>query len=174
MDTFVQALELQRPRLRRLAMGWTRDSDEAEDIAQETIVRAFRKREQFQPETNMNAWTAVIARNVAINRFRRFHRSNETLSLDGLCETESGVAMVPDNHEDRQPEAMFWKRHRDERIQKAIDRLSPEHRAVLQRAAIEDRPYEDIAAELNIPIGTVRSRLFRARENLRNQLAVVQ
>ncbi|HEY3267957.1 MAG TPA: sigma-70 family RNA polymerase sigma factor [Armatimonadota bacterium] len=170
MDAFVQALEQQRPRLRRLAMGWTRDTDEAEDIAQETIVRAFRKREQFQPDTNINAWTAVIARNVAINRYRRFHRSHETLSLDGLSETESGVALVPDHHEERQPEAMFWKREREAQIAKAIDRLSPEHRAVLQRAAIEDRPYEDIATELNIPVGTVRSRLFRARENLRNQV----
>ncbi|NMC83495.1 MAG: RNA polymerase sigma factor, partial [Armatimonadetes bacterium] len=55
MDRFAQALELQRPRLRRLAMGWTRDTDEAEDIAQEAILRAYRKRDQFQPETNMNA-----------------------------------------------------------------------------------------------------------------------
>lgn len=170
MDAFIQALENQRPRLRRLAMGWTRDTDEAEDIAQETIVRAYRKREQFQPETNLNAWTAVIARNVAINRYRRFHHSNETVSLDGLCENDTGAALVPDAHEDRQPEARFWKREREERIARAIARLSPEHQAVLQRAAIEDRPYEEIAAELKIPIGTVRSRLFRARENLRHQL----
>lgn len=173
MDKFIEALELQRPRLRRLAMGWTRDTDEAEDIAQETIVRAYRKREQFQPETNINAWTAVIARNVAINRFRRFHRSNETLSLDGLSETESGVGLVPDTNEHRQPENMFWKRHEEEQIARAIERLSPEHRQVLTRAAIEDRPYEEIANELNIPVGTVRSRLFRARENLRQQLLMV-
>lgn len=173
MDRFAQALELQRPRLHRLAMGWTRDTDEAEDIAQEAILRAYRKRDQFQPETNMNAWTAVIARNVAINRFRRFHRSNETLSLDGLSDTESGVAMVPDKEESRHPERVFWKREAENRIAKAIGELSPEHQQVIRRAAIEDRPYDEIAKELNIPIGTVRSRLFRARENLRQHMAVM-
>lgn len=171
LDSFAMALEQQRPRLLRLALGWTRDTDEAEDIAQEAILRAYRKREQFQPQTNINAWTSVIARNIAINRFRRFHRSREVISLDGLRERESGVALVPDHHEDRQPEAMLWKRDQQERIAKAMERLSPEHREVLCRAAIEDRPYEEVAAALNIPIGTVRSRLFRAREALRRHLA---
>jgi RNA polymerase sigma-70 factor (ECF subfamily) len=171
MDAFAMVLEQQRPRLLRLAFGWTRDPDEAEDIAQEAILRAYRKRAQFQPQTNITAWTAVIARNIAINRFRRFHRNREVVSLDGLRERESGVALVPDPHEDRHPEAAFWKREQEERIAKAMERLSPDHREVLRRAALEDRPYEEVARDLDIPIGTVRSRLFRARESLRRHLA---
>jgi len=132
--------------------------------------RAYNKRAQFQPQTNIHAWTAVIARNIAINRFRRFHRSREVLSLDGMTEREDGAALVPDSNEDRQPEAVLWKRDRQERIAEAIARLSPDHREVLRRAALEDRPYEEVAAELNIPVGTVRSRLFRAREHLRQHL----
>jgi len=95
------------------------------------------------------------------------------LSLDGLSDTESGVAMVPDKDESRHPERVFWKREAENRIARAIGELSPEHQQVIRRAAIEDRPYDEIAKELNIPIGTVRSRLFRARENLRQQMATM-
>lgn len=167
------ALERLRPRLIRLAVGWTGDPDEAEDITQEAIMRAYDKRHQYQPQTNLPAWTAVIARNIAINRFRRYHRGREVLSLDGLTEKEDGVSLVPDTNEERQPEAVLWRRELRDRITEAIARLSPDHREVLRRAALEDRPYDEIATALHIPVGTVRSRLFRAREQLRRVLAPV-
>jgi RNA polymerase sigma-70 factor, ECF subfamily len=150
-------IEAEIPRLRRYARYLTRDVDRADDLVQEALTRAVAKRDSWQPGTNLRAWLFVILRNVFISELR--HKAREPRS-----------ELVGENHP-----SLAVRGTQDERmslvdLQQAFDRLSAEHREILLLVAIEGLPYEEAAAILGVPVGTVRSRLSRARTALRAKL----
>jgi RNA polymerase sigma-70 factor (ECF subfamily) len=150
-------IEAEIPRLRRYARYLTRDVDGADDLVQEALMRAVARTDTWQPGTNLRAWLFVILRNVFISELR--HRAREPRS-----------DMVADDHP-----SMSVKSGQDERmslvdLQRAFDQLSAEHREILLLVAVEGMPYEEAAAILGVPVGTVRSRLSRARTALRLEL----
>lgn len=150
-------IEAEIPRLRRYARYLTRDADRADDLVQEALTRAVAKVHTWQPGTNLRAWLFVILRNVFISELRH-----------GAREPQSDL--VADNHP-----SLAVKGTQDERmalvdLQRAFDQLSAEHREILLLVAIEGLPYEEAAAILEVPVGTVRSRLSRARTALRGEL----
>ena len=150
-------IEAEIPRLRRYARYLTRDVDRADDLVQEALTRAVAKMDSWQPGTNLRAWLFVILRHVFISELR--HRAREPRS-----------DMVTDDHP-----SLAVKSVQDDRmslvdLQRAFDQLSAEHREILLLVAIEGLPYEEAAAILGVPVGTVRSRLSRARMALRVEL----
>ncbi|MGH6918456.1 MAG: sigma-70 family RNA polymerase sigma factor [Geminicoccaceae bacterium] len=150
-------IEREIPRLRRYARYLARDADRADDLVQECLTRAIAKVESWTPGTNLRAWLFVILRNCHINEVRRGQRT----SLIGELSCDYEVVPTPASQEAH----ISLLEVRD-----AYLNLSEEHREVLLLVAIEGLQYEEAAAILAIPVGTIRSRLSRARQALRDAL----
>ena len=151
------------PLLRRLynfARWLSRDDDEAEDLVQETYVRALKGFGSFQPGTNFSAWMFRILRNAFLNS----RRAAEHLSVD----EEGGEALLPVTH--ATPESLLLNAGTQQQIQAALERLPIEYREVILLCDVEEMRYREIAELLNIPVGTVMSRIARARKALRGML----
>jgi len=138
-------------------------ADEAEDVVQDAFVRAFLKLDTFQNNSQFFTWLYRIAFNSALSRMRR---RKTTTSLDQAREA------VGDEPVDQfaGPDQRMLQQERVQMVQKALGQLSPDHRAILVLREMEDHAYEQIAEILNISIGTVRSRLSRARSQLKTVL----
>jgi len=152
----------QRP-VYRIAYGLTRNTADADDLAQETFVRAYHAIGRFRVGEPLYPWLARIATNLAFSLFRRRRRRPEA-PLEPLMEAGRQWAADDDPVED------VARSERGERVQKAFAQLSEEHQAVLALRVVQDLSYEDIAATLRIPPGTVMSRLSRARAELKRKL----
>jgi RNA polymerase sigma-70 factor (ECF subfamily) len=148
------------PRLRRYARVLAGDAARADDLVQETLARGWEKRGLWRPGTDLRAWLFTIMHNVFVNQRTSANREAAQVSLD--ADTESGRAawQVP-----VQPQ-QFTRVELMELLQH-VGRLPVEQRETLLLAAVEELKYEEIAATMSVPVGTVMSRLSRAREKLR-------
>jgi RNA polymerase sigma-70 factor (ECF subfamily) len=151
------------PRLRRYARVLTGDVHRADDLVQDTLARAWEKRWLWRSGSDLRAWLFTIMHNVHVNQFSLRQREYTHASLD----VDEGPAArweipVRATQADRVELAEVFAQ---------IDRLPVEQREVLMLAAVEELRYEEIGAVLNVPIGTVMSRLSRAREKLRRMNA---
>lgn len=158
--------------LYRTALRMTRSSSDAEDLVQETYLRAFRSLHQFTEGTNLRAWLFRIMTNTYINDYRKRQRRPTNTSLDDIEEfylydhLVDAVAQQPSDN----PEDEVLERLTTADITDAIDELPEEFRQVVTLADVEGFSYREIADILQIPVGTVMSRLFRARRRLRKAL----
>jgi len=155
-----------------LAVNLTRNRKDAEDLVQETYLRAYRFFDSYRPGTHIKAWLFRILRNTFINRYRAAKVRPEEVDfdkLDGAYESiisdEAGEAS---RHAD--PEQALIVGVPDEEIQKAMAELPEEYRSVVLMALVEEMSYKEIAAALSIPLGTVMSRLHRGRRHLQRAL----
>ncbi|HZM35622.1 MAG TPA: sigma-70 family RNA polymerase sigma factor [Burkholderiales bacterium] len=139
------------PRLRRYARALAGDRSSADDLVQDTLERAWAKLHLYRRGTDLRAWLFTVMHNVHVNKVRAT-RSTDPLD-DEMPELAQGAG---------QPDALMV---RD--LDRAIARLPAEQRAVLLLVTLEEMSYEQVARTLGIPIGTVMSRLSRAREKLR-------
>ena len=153
----------------RAAYRLTRDREEAADLTQETLVKAYLGFQHFEPGSNFRAWLLRILTNTHISRYRQKMRRPETVEWDALT-THDGRETVAAADPAPGPEETVMNAFTDEEVDRALAELPDEFRAVAIMADIYDMPYKDIAEALGIPIGTVRSRLFRARRLLRKSL----
>jgi len=147
--------------LARIARTMSRSQAEAEDLAQETLVKAFRAIDNFDGRYP-RAWLARIARNTAINRDQR---NREFLLAD-----EGTVEPDPAPEEISDPEEIVVSQEIDPDLKRALEELPPSFRVLVQMVDVEDMTYQEAADALEIPIGTVMSRLHRARKRLRTAL----
>jgi len=152
------ALVAELPHLRRFAYYLTRGSERADDIAQETLARAVKHIGRLRPDSNLRAWLFTIARNVARNEARRQRRSPVDPHTD-LADLQPAQAQSQDS-------AIELRE-----LHEAVLRLAPAFRQTLFLCAIEGLSYEDAAEVMAVPIGTVRSRLARARLALERDLS---
>lgn len=149
-----------------------RDRELAEDLAQETFVKALNAIESYRPEFKFSSWIFKIANNAAIDQLRR--RELDTLSLDGSPNAETADAIeatalqISDRNET--PLEELEARELGGAIEIAIAKLRPEYRACILLRHVEGRPYEEIAEMLNLPLGTVKTYIHRARNELRQAL----
>ena len=157
MGDFGKELEEQVPRLRRYALTLARDAARADDLVQDSLLRAIRKRHLFQPGTNLPAWLFTIMHHQYVNNVRS--RVREGISIP--VEDVESVLTVPATQG-----AGLQLRDLD----RAMARLPEEQRQTLLLNGLEGFSYEDVAMILDIPVGTVRSRLSRGREGLRQML----
>ena len=155
----------QRP-VYRIAYALTRNGADSDDLAQETFVRAFRALERFRADEPLYPWLSRIATNLAFSLFRSRKRRPET-PLEPLVEAgrQWGVDDDPADH--------AAEREQRERMQAAFEQLTHEHQVVLTLRVVQDLTYEQIAAHLGVPAGTVMSRLSRARAELKARLAAL-
>jgi len=142
-------------------------AEDAQDVVQEAFLRAYQSLDRFKGESQFFTWLYRIAVNSAIS-LKRKQRIVVSLHVD-----REGQGSVPEPHdvsELSQPDLALERADEERRIQAALNRLSPEHRAVLILKDLEDQKYETMAEILQVPIGTIRSRLHRARLELREVL----
>jgi RNA polymerase sigma-70 factor (ECF subfamily) len=154
MQEFGRLLEAEIPRLRRYARALTRDAVRADDLVQNCLMRAVAKQHLWQPGTDLRAWLFTILHNQHVNDVRRSAREDNNLPIDDIA----SVAAV-------KPNAIDSVELHDLEI--ALGKLAPEQREVILLIGLEGMSYEDAASILQIPIGTVRSRLSRGRDQLR-------
>ena len=155
-----------------LVYRMVRDRELAEDLAQETFVKVLNALDSYRPEFKFSSWIFKIANNAAIDHLRR--RQLDTLSLDGAPQ-----ATTPDRVEatalqvaggGESPLDELEARELGSAIERAIGTLRPEYRACIILRHIEDRPYEEIAEILDLPLGTVKTYIHRARAELKDAL----
>ena len=151
----------QRP-IYRVAYALTRNSSDADDLAQETFVRAYQAIGRFRAGEPLYPWLSRIAVNLTYSLFRQRKRRPET-SIEPLVEAGRQWAV----HDDPAERAAESEQH--ERLAAAFAELSHEHQAVLTLRVVEGLSYDDIARALGVPPGTVMSRLSRARAELRTR-----
>lgn len=157
--------------LHRLALRLTRDPHAAEDLVQDTLARALSRWHQFDQGTNCRAWLKRILTTTFINAWRR--RAKERTILEAERDATLGDRFYSRETVRRwsEPERAFLDRHLSPTLVRALSELRPEHREVVRLSDLEELPYRDVAEALDIPLGTVMSRLFRARQALRATLA---
>ena len=148
--------------LYNFAMYLTRRPPEADDLVQETYLRAFRFAHRFQPGTHLRAWLFQILRNTFLT-FYRLREREVALAEDGV--PDWGVPMF---HDAPDEDSRAMETHTD--LERAMRRLPEEFRTVLLLAEVEGMPLEEVARVMACPVGTVKSRIFRAKERLRGQL----
>jgi RNA polymerase sigma-70 factor (ECF subfamily) len=150
-----------------------RDRELAEDLAQETFVKALNAIESYRPEFKFSSWIFKIANNAAIDHLRR--RELDTLSLDGSPHAETPEAMqataLQIGARQESPLDAVEARELGGAIESAIGRLRPEYRSCILLRHVEGRAYEEIAEILDLPLGTVKTYIHRARNELRLALA---
>jgi RNA polymerase sigma-70 factor, ECF subfamily len=150
-----------------------RDRELAEDLAQETFVKALNAIDSYRPEFKFSSWIFKIANNAAIDHLRR--RELDTLSLDGSPHAETPEAMqataLQIGARQESPLDAVEARELGGAIEAAIGRLRPEYRACILLRHVEGRAYEEIAEILSLPLGTVKTYIHRARNELRLALA---
>ena len=151
--------------LYRVALRLTADATLAEDLVQDTMLKAYRSWRQYRPGTNAKGWLLTILRNTFINDYRR--RKHEPVAMD--IEAAEPHALERSIAE-TDPEGTFFSQIVDDKVLQAVDSLPTEFREVLVLSDIEGMRYADIAETLHIPVGTVKSRLSRARHQLQAQL----
>lgn len=152
------------PALRRFALELTREPADADDLVQETLLKAYRHRDHYTPGTNIRAWLFTILRNTFVNELRRRHAQQG----GGLA--QAGASWHDEPSHRAGPEETWLSRMIAMELLQAVDTLPPPYREVLQLRAIRDLSYRQIAEHLGIPEGTVKSRIHRGRRMLRRKL----
>lgn len=152
----------------RFALRLSESRDEAEDLVQDTYLRAYRAWEQYLPGTRCKSWLFTICRNVFLRRRERSQRHDaillETAHDDPRAISREASVFAASRDED--PEGEFFRSIVDDQIVTAIEQLSEEYRLVVVLSDLEDLSYGEIAEVMEIPVGTVKSRLFRGRRQL--------
>ena len=144
----------------RLAYRLTHDADEAKDIAQDSFLRAYRRLGDFHPDRPFARWLYVIARNASLDAIRRRRRAATLVTNEGNVVLEPG------------PEEIALRNDEALRVHAALEALPPNYRDVLELYYLTGLRYREIAVELEIPIGTVKTYISRAKRRLREELDV--
>ena len=158
-DTY-RDIQTEIPRLRRYARALTRDVVSADDLVQDTLTRALGKLHLWQEGSDLRAWLFTILHNQYVNNIRRAVREGAAVALN---ESEPMLSRAP--QQGRRLEL------RD--LERALAQLPEEQRAVILLVGLEGMRYEEVAAVLDVPVGTIRSRLSRGREALRRLTGAV-
>jgi RNA polymerase sigma-70 factor (ECF subfamily) len=157
MNQVYAQLDLYIPHLKRYALTLCRNRADAEDLVQECAARALDKSEKFEPGTNLRAWLLTMMHNLHISRLRKTGNNMPSVDVDSMPHLLS--------EKPRQGEHVVLAE-----VRLALGRLPREQRKTLEMAALDGRPYEDIARSQHVSVGTIKSRVARGRQSLRAML----
>ena len=142
--------------------------DDAEDLTMEAFGKAFKKLDQYTPEFAFSTWLFKIATNNCIDFLRRKKNKN-TVSIDKPIEQEEGNDLTRSlKADDLDPEEVMLNKQKSEMLHLIVDKLKPRYKQLVELRYFEELAYEEIAQKLNLPLGTVKAQLFRARDLLLN------
>jgi RNA polymerase sigma-70 factor, ECF subfamily len=154
--------------LYRTALRLTRSPADAEDLVQDTYLKAFRAADSFEPGTNLRAWLFTILHNTARNRAR--DRARDNVTVDSETVDQAADLLTSGGDADATPEALLMRDTLTPELQAAIDALPEAFREAVWLRDVEEFSYAEIAAMLHIPAGTVMSRISRGRRMLFDRL----
>ena len=150
-----------------------RDRETAEDLAQETFIKVLNHIDRYRPEFKLSSWLFKIANNLTIDHLRK--RRLDTVSMDGSPHAATAVEIEATSFDvetrGETPLEELESRELGSAIEQAISGLRPEYRSCILLRHVEGRSYEEIATTLDLPLGTVKTYIHRARHELRNALA---
>jgi RNA polymerase sigma-70 factor (ECF subfamily) len=155
--------------LYRTALRMTRNESDAEDLVQETYVKAYRFWDRFEPGSNCRAWLFKIMTNIFINEYRSKSRSPLTVNVDELDDNFLYGQLTTDRTVEN-PEQRFFAKILDDDVKKAIENLPDDFRLVVILSFLEGFSYQEIADIMDLQLGTVKSRLHRGRKLLQKAL----
>jgi RNA polymerase sigma-70 factor, ECF subfamily len=158
MAEFRELLEQQTPRLRRYALALTRHPDQADDLVQDTLVRALAKEHLWEAGTDLRAWLFTLLHNLRVNDVRRGIREGTAVDIENVRD----VVAISDPSASQ---TLF-------ELDRAMGQIAEEQRQVILLIGLEGMSYEDAAAVVGVPVGTIRSRLSRGREALRVAMGI--
>jgi RNA polymerase sigma-70 factor (ECF subfamily) len=149
--------------LRALALKMTRNEDDAQDLLQDTLLRAFRGFHTYRPDTNCRAWLCRILKNTCINRYRKVQRRPAEVDFESVEETRESHIMRT-ARQTCDPEEALLKGRLRESVCQAFAELSPPYQQTIALSVVGGYSYHEIARVMGCPIGTVMSRKHRARK----------
>lgn len=156
-----------------LIFRMVRDREIAEDLAQDTFIKVLNNIDRYRPEFKLSSWLFKIANNVAIDHLRK--RQLDTVSMEGSPHAATATEIEATSFEiasqQESPLDEMEARELGSSIERAIAALRPEYRSCIMLRHVEGRSYEEIAAILDLPLGTVKTYIHRARHELRDALA---
>jgi RNA polymerase sigma-70 factor, ECF subfamily len=152
-----------------MAMRLARNPDDAHDLLQETALRAYRFFDQFEAGTNCRAWLLTILFNNFRNGYRKSSREQPATTVEDF-ERRIDIESMSGNHADSNPETALSGHGMEREVEAALSKLPEEFRDALLLVDVEELSYQEISGVLNIPIGTVKSRVSRGRSMLREAL----
>ncbi len=144
----------------------TKDKAEAEDLVQETCLRAFRFFDKFEPGTNCKAWLLSILRNLFINRYRQKRQAPEMVDWEKIDQVYDSIVAQHADAEKSGPEELLFSQVMDQEVEQALKGLPEEFRTAIILVDIEELSYEEAAKVMECPVGTIRSRVSRGRRML--------
>ena len=149
------------------ALHLTHHEKDAEDLLQDTLIKAYRHFDKYESETNCKAWLCRVMTNEFITQYR--HQQREHACVDRNSELDENC---PDNAEKYYPDDLYNEQSEDfgDEVSHALNHVPEDFKAIVVMADLQDRSYREISEQLEIPIGTVMSRLFRGRQILRKML----
>jgi RNA polymerase sigma-70 factor (ECF subfamily) len=162
---YAQLMSLYRDSIFHLIHRMVFDADDADDLTIETFSKAFQRLEQYTPAFAFSTWLFKIASNHAIDFIRK--KRIKAMSLDAGYTNEDGDSMeihVRDNNPD--PFESLERKERELKMREVVAALKPRYRRLVELRYFEEQSYEEIATELDLPLGTVKAQLFRARDIL--------
>jgi RNA polymerase sigma-70 factor, ECF subfamily len=148
------------------AYRMTRNAEDAEDLVQESYLKAYRYYDKFEEGTNFKAWLFKIMKNTFINNYRKRQQAPALSDFADIEESFESQVSEDAVRQIKNPEEEFLENVLDEDVQNALDKLPPDYRMVVILADLEGFSYKEIAEILEVPVGTVMSRLYRGRRLL--------
>jgi len=152
-----------------LALKITRNEDDAQDLVQETILRAYRFFDKYEPGTNCKAWLYRILKNTFINHYRKQHRRPSEVDFEAIEETQE-TQVKHQGLRPGDPEETLINSFLKKDVREAFELLPEDYREALALSLVEGFSYREIAQMMHCPIGTVMSRIHRARKLMQKQL----
>lgn len=166
---FEELLLLHQKKVYNLCLRMSANQDDALDLSQEAFIKAWRSIGQYQFEASFSTWLFRLTSNVCIDFLRRKKRRQETSLTESYDDSDEGAELSLSDSQPL-PEQQAITNETKRELAQAMAQLAPDHREILQLRVIEDLPYEQIADILGVRVGTVKSRLARARLSLRKIL----
>lgn len=164
-DAFAELMDRYRDSVYFMVLKMVRNADDADDLTIEAFGKAFHRINQYSPSFAFSTWLFKIASNNCIDFIRK--KKVQLTSIDATRETEDGgVIRIDLRDSDPDPEEHIIRSQKIKLMRNLVEKLKPRYRVLIEKRYFDELSYEEIAEEMNLPLGTVKAQLFRAREFL--------